>query len=459
MKKSIIAVILAIILCFTSTAAAFSKEAPAEFTPVLRFVAASDTHVRGDDDTNENRIRKMAALAYTIADNDPAYNKLDAIVIAGDLTNSGTKDEFNKFWAALSGSMREGTRFLGVVAKNHDGYNMKRSELRDYYSSLTGNDADYHVVIGGYHFIGVSASLNDADRYDSGQLTWLKNQLDAAVAEDPGKPVFVTHHEHVRGTVYGSSKYDGWGVTDFTKILNEYPQVVDFSGHSHYPLNDPRSIWQDNFTAIGTGAIYYSEFTVEKLRKYHPEDSGETATCWIVELDKQSNVRLRGYDVLEGKLLCEEYMKNPANSENRDFTPEKRKADSAAPVFTKSAELKAVFESGKCTLKFPAATCADKGPVVLYRAAAKNKRGKTVAKTWVMPSYYRAVDEKTITTELTGFADGEYTLSVTAENAYGIQSEALTTTVKVDGESYIGSVFTRIANWFRGIKEYLTHRF
>ena len=104
--------------------------------------------------------------------------------------------------------------------------------------------------------------------------------------------MFVTHHEHNIETVYGSSVYDGWGVPYFKAILNQYPQVVDFSGHSHFPLNDPRSVWQGKFTAIGTGAIYYSEFTVEGLRSYHPADSEQTATCWIVELNDKGDLHL-----------------------------------------------------------------------------------------------------------------------------------------------------------------------
>ena len=206
--KKIVSVLLAlIILCLSVGTLTFAKDTDSSFVPVMRFVAASDTHVRSDGDTNEQRICKMMELAYGIADADPVYNKVDALVIAGDLTNDGTKDEFDKFGAAVKGSLRDETQFLGVVAKNHDGYEMKRTELRDYFKNLMGIDADFHTVIGGYHFIGISASENDAEHYDSGQKKWLKQQLDIATAEDPEKPVFVIHHEHVRGTVYGSSLY------------------------------------------------------------------------------------------------------------------------------------------------------------------------------------------------------------------------------------------------------------
>ena len=460
--KKLLCILLSALMVFASATVAFGADAPEktpDFVPVLRFVASSDTHVLENSDQNEQRIRKMMDLAYSIADADPVYQAVDALLIAGDLTNDGTKTEFDKFGAAVQSSLREGTRFLGVVAKNHDGYVMKRAELRAYYTALTGNNPDFHVVINGYHFIGVSASPNDSKHYDSDQLKWMRQQLDEAVKADPNKPIFVTHHEHVRGTVYGSSLYDGWGVTNFTSLLKKYPQVVDFSGHSHFPLNDPRSIWQGKFTAIGTGAIYYSEFTVEGLRSYHPADSHDTGTCWIVELDAANSLRLRGYDVNEGKLLCEELLKNPADKANRDFTPAKRKAASKAPVFGENAALTVEPTFGGCNVTAPAALSVDGQPIVLYRAYAKNCLGATVAKTWVMPSYYRAITQDTIDLTLTNLGSGDFTVCVVAENAYGKQSAPLQARVTVEGDNAVRTFFARVTQWFSDLKTFFVQLF
>ena len=457
--KKLLCCLFCSLLLIGCAAPAFAASAGEDFTPVLRFVACSDTHISDSDDTNEHRIRKMMELAYDVAESDPAYTAVDALLIAGDLTNDGTKTEFDRFWAAVSGSLREGTQFLGVVAKNHDGYEMKRAELRGYYKSLSGNDADFHAVINGYHFIGLSASENDAAHYDAGQLSWLKAQLDAATSEDPHKPVFFMHHEHVRGTVYGSSLYDGWGITRFTSILNQYPQIVDFSGHSHYPLNDPRSIWQGNFTAVGTGAITYSEFTIDLFRTYHPADSRATASCWIVELDADSNLRLRGYDVNEGALLCEEMLQNPADPANRDYTPAKREAASKPPVFAEDAALTLETDFGACTVTVPAAQSADGLPVVLYRVVVKDSLGLPVCKDWILPSYYRAIPQETVSKTLTDLPAGAYTVSVVAENAYGMQSAPLQATAQVEGESGVRGLFVRISALFNTIKEFFVRLF
>ncbi|MBR0510338.1 MAG: metallophosphoesterase [Clostridia bacterium] len=449
-RKKLTALCLALVFCLpvwaVNTAAADADDA---FVPVLRFVAASDTHVKDDSDVTAERIGKMMALAYADAQSCDAYPGIDALLIAGDLTNDGTKTEFDKFWAAVDGALKDDTQFLGVVAKNHDGYKMNRKELRQYYTSLTGNDADFHVVIGGYHFIGVSASPNDTMHYDLKQLNWLKQQLDAAVADDPDKPVFVTHHEHVRGTVYGSSQFDGWGVPYFTSILNRYPQVVDFSGHSHFPLNDPRSVWQGKFTAIGTGAIYYAEFTIDRTRSYDPPGCTDVATCWIVELDANNRLRLRGMDVNANECLCEYVLDNPADPANREYTPAKREAAAKAPAFTEGSELEVLPTADGCIVTAPAAKSLDGMPVVLYRAFAKDSHGCTAAKTWTLPLYYTAGEVTEAELTLEGLTPGDYTVTVVAENAYGMQSEALSADLTVDGEANAASFFARIAYLFR----------
>ena len=446
MKKTLcVFTLLTLLLCalpVPGTAAAAKTDGG--FVPVIRFIASSDTHVRDDSDVTAERIGKMLSLGYAAADADPDHDTLDALLICGDLTNDGTKTEFDKFWAAVDGAKRGETRFLGVVAKNHDGYKMSRKELRAYYTSLTGNDADFHTVICGYHFIGVSASSNDGQHYDNGQLKWLRQQLDEAVADAPDKPVFVLHHEHNRGTVYGSSWYDGWGVTYFKSILKKYPQVVDFSGHSHYPLNDPRSVWQGEYTAVGTGAIYYSEFTIDEVRAYDPPDAYDTATCWIVELNAQNDMRLVGMDVEAGEVLCEYILKNPADPANRDYTPEKQKAASLPPTFAQNAALTVAPVYGGCTVTAPAAVSADGTPVVLYRAWAVDRFGLNAAKTWVLPSYYRIVEQDTFELSLDGLAAGEYTIKVTAETAYGVRSEALEAKVTVDGPNVLLNLPSRI---------------
>ena len=459
LKKSF-AIILSI-LCLLGTVlfAATAADGEAGFTPVLRFIASSDTHVTGEGDVRTQRIAKMLDKAYATAAQDPTYSALDAVLVVGDLTEDGYPEQFDAFKNAFDSGLKDGTQLLAVVAKNHDGYNQSRKDIRATCKAITGNDADFHVVVNGFHFIGVSASGNKLEHYDLGQLSWLNKQIAAAVKDDPNKPVFVMHHEPTIETTYGSRLYDGWGVPWFGAIQSKYPQVVEIAGHSHYPVNDPRSVWQGAFTSINTGAIKYAEFTVDLQRTYHPGDAYDTANCWLVEADAQGNLRLRGLDINEGKFLCDYYMKNPADKNNRDFTPAKRKAQAKAPAFAAGAALTVEPTDGGCIVKTPAAQSTDGMPVVLYRVTAKNEYGVPVKKSWTLPPYYRAIDKDEITLELKTLAEGTYTISVVAENAYEQQSAPLEMTVTVAGKKGIDHLLDVIRQWFADLKEYVTHLF
>ncbi len=451
MKKIISILLCAVLLCSAAPVAAFAA-AEEPFVPVLRFIACSDSHVKADNDRTYDRIGAMLTQAYALADGDDAYNSLDALMMAGDLTNNGTKEEFEKYWRAVSSAKRDGTELLAVVAKNHDGWTMSRQEMRGCFSDLTGDTPDFHKTVCGYHFIGLSASGTDSVHYSREQLSWLREQLDLAVADTPDRPVFFMHHEHNRNTVYGSSTFDGWGVTFFNNILKDYPQVVDFSGHSHYPLNDPRSVWQKEYTAIGTGALYYAEFTIDLDRAYDPSDCEDAGTYWIVEVNDAGDVHLRGFDVDADKLLCEYTLPNPADPANRPFDQKKMKAASTAPVFAADAALTAEETGqGEIRVTAPAAASSDGQPIVLYRVTVKNKLGLTVDEQWYLPHYYVADKlEETIPFTVEGLAKGSYTVLVTAETAYGVQSQALETEIAVqDGANAVAAFFRLIVRPFK----------
>ena len=71
------------------------------------------------------------------------------------------------------------------------------------------------------------------------------------------KPFFFVQHQHPANTVYGDF---AWGRDrgKTTEALAEFPNAIAFSGHSHYSLTDPHSIWQGAFTSIGTATLSHS---------------------------------------------------------------------------------------------------------------------------------------------------------------------------------------------------------
>lgn len=423
--NSIVAFFLSFLTFFGSLMSLSVKpEAPedtGDFTPVLRFVVSSDSHVETMGDKQTSRLQKMIKLGYDIAENDKEYNNLDAVLMAGDLTDNGTKIGFTSYAAAANAVLKDDTQFLSVVARAHDGGTMDESSLA-YFSEVTGQDTDFHKVINGFHFIGISRSETSGEHYSQYQKDWLVEQLNAAVADDPFKPIFVMHHEHVSNTVYGSSDFEGWGMSDFADILKLYPQVVDFSGHSHYPINDARSVWQGEFTALGTGGLYYVELTVDDERTVHPDGHKKVASFWVVEVDASNQIRFRAVDLEAEEYLCEYNLSSPFE---RKYTPAQQILRSKAPVFDDDAKLELKESFGKYRVNFDAAKSTDGMPIFIYRAYAVDAGGNKTPVGKSLAEYYIYDVPATVTIELENLPEGEFTLEVVAENCYGMQSAPL----------------------------------
>lgn len=401
-----------------------------EFLPAFRFVICSDSHIEGVGTPGYLRLKKTIDYSLDFASKDNSHNKIDAFFIAGDITNKGSKEEFDAFKEIYDYGKEKGFNILCTVAKGHDSITMGKESLK-YYKSLTNQETDFHRVIGGYHFIGVSTSKMKKYYNSQFQKMWLKKELDKAVKDTPDKPVFLMHHEHIKYTVYGSYDEDGWGKILFADLLKKYPNVVDFSGHSHYPVNDPRSVWQKEYTAIGTGSLKYTELTVDGVKKVHPALYEDCANFLIVEADKNDNIRIFGVDIIAGEILCEYFFKNPANKNNREYTEAKQRSRSKPPVFPKNAEINIILDKGLYTAVYPKAESTDESPVYIYRTYLEDSDGKVVAERKTIPTYYLYNVEDELTVCLGVLSEGKYKVKISAETAYGVKSEFIEKTIEI----------------------------
>ncbi len=401
-----------------------------QFLPVLRFAVCSDSHIEGKDSPGYVRLKRAIDYSLSFASADSEYNRLDAFFIAGDITNKGTKEEFDAFKEIYDYAKSKGLTPLCTVAKGHDSITMKKKSL-SYFKALTNQKPDFHKVIGGFHFIGLSTCKINNVYYTPYQRFWLIKNLKSAVRSSPDKPVFLFHHEHVKYTVYGSSAVDGWGNLFFTEMLKKFPNVVDFSGHSHYPVNDPRSIWQKEYTAMGTGSLKYTELTVDGEKRIHPETFEQCANFLIVEADKDNNLHITGIDCLAQQVLCEYYLKNPADKSNRDYTEEKQLSRSLPPFFSEDAQITLTKKGNEFFAEYPKAESSDGMPVFIYRAFVTDEKGKTVAQGKTVPSYYLFKSEDRLATGLGELPRGSFRLKILAETAYGIQSECIEKTIEI----------------------------
>jgi len=265
------------------------------FTPILRFVALSDVHYEDEPSVERERMAKALRTANRIADESPVYKGFDALCVVGDFANKGSQAQFAAFKHTLDEGLRPGTRRILSVASHEfmgGGPEPAYEKLRRFF----GQAPDVHEVIHGYHFISLSPSRGTSFNQD--KRDWAAAQLALAAADDPRRPIFFFQHPHVTGTVYGSII---WGEDELCPILMNYPQVIDFSGHSHAPVNDPRSIHQQYFTSLGCGTLSY--FENDEFDKYYgtcpPAPEGHRAAqMLIVEADAAGRVRVIPYDIL-----------------------------------------------------------------------------------------------------------------------------------------------------------------
>lgn len=399
-----------------------------DFVPVLRFVATSDSHIVTPGDIGSTRAAKMINAAYAYADADSDYTDLDAVLFSGDITDDGAFISFASFVAATDNVLRDGTERLAVVAQSHDCSTYGKKAL-DLYSYLTGQETDFHKVIKGYHFIGISTSDSDEYQYTDEQVQWLDDELAKAVADAPEQPVFVINHEHVLNTVFGSRENDGWGHDRFSAVFEKYPQVVDISGHSHYPANDPRAIWQGTYTALNDGGLAYYEFTVDNETSVHPSGSKKMTQSLVIEVDADNRVLVKVLDVNKGKFVDEYLIDNITDPVKTKYNHEFRASLSSSPVFDNDAELKVSKIAGKFTVKVPQAKVTGDNKVFLYRITVTDENGNIIHTDWALSEYYFATVPDTIKFDSFKVGNGTYDVRVVAEDVWGNVSAPITTTI------------------------------
>ena len=410
----------------TGTNSSDAIETPDDFTPVVRFVVCSDIHLNGDEDQQAAiRFANLFKDMYSYAQGCE-YKKLDAVLVAGDFTGGGAEKEYQIYNKIIEENKKDETQVLTVLGNHEfiDYRDVDASVGYDVYRQYVNEDVDTDVVINGYHFIGVS--YDDNGQTFSGKTEWLDKRLANATAEDPSKPVFVYQHPHPAFTVYGSVN---WSDVDTRLVLSKYPQVVNFSGHSHYAASDPRSVWQGEFTAVGCGSL--SAFMGNLNYIEGDQDApGNSGGAWLVECDADGNVRMRLYDI-ENRIFFENidyYFTNLSDSSKRTHSWENQEARDTAPEFPENATVTSyVNENSETIISFPEATgyyAAESYKIIV------TKNLKTVYEKTVISEYVRATDND-VTVNLGQLSSGDYKVKITAYSPYAKQGETIKQTINV----------------------------
>ncbi|MCL2300605.1 MAG: metallophosphoesterase [Firmicutes bacterium] len=379
-----------------------------DFTPILRFAALSDVHYREEPTAERERMAKALQIANR--------ERLDALCVVGDFTANGSETQFRAFRTTLEEGVRPETRVMIAMAGHEymeSGPVTACSRLR----RIFGQAPDMHEVIQGYHFISLSSTRGT--NFDSEKRGWAAAQLALAAADDPRRPIFFFQHPHVTGTVYGSI---AWGEDELYPLLMNYPQVIDFSGHSHAPINDPRSIHQDYFTSLGCGTLAY--FENDEFDKYYgtcpPAPEGRRAAQMLfVEADVVGRVRITPYDILTDQAFPYVWDVPAAwDPASYQYTNAKRRAAALPPYFPEGA----TWHVENNTLTFDQAN-ARQDYVNDYRVRLRH--GGVLVRQIALWSYYYVIPmPETLSLPLEGLSPGEeYDVEITARGFWENESE------------------------------------
>ena len=242
------------------------------------FTVVSDTHVEGN---NYQTFKELSEILKAVKHSKDT----STLVFTGDNTMNGQDIESIFFFGALKAA--KPAENLIVAPGNHDYANGTGEYEKMYkrfrtYSDLAGCKAEannFYKVIDGYYFIVLtteSDSVNGIDISDA-QLNWLKGLLDEASKED--KPIFVFSHHPVNYVEVGASDR-------LSSVLDDYEDVLFFSGHTHFELSD-----YSVSTVNGVKQINLPKATENGIEGYEP---GIGAVVEVYE--DEVLVRFRDFD-------------------------------------------------------------------------------------------------------------------------------------------------------------------
>ncbi len=383
------------------------------------FAVISDPHV---GNTNRWSVKVNRAIDQLLSQK----TKLDAVFVTGDITDGGEPAE-------LADAKNIFSRLAAVVPVyyvmgNHDWYykdtpNDSDNSGVDFLKTFN-QPANQYLEIKGYPFITISMeSSNQANGYATNSQNFLTAKLIQASTDYPGKPIFLFVHVPAAGTVYGSYNIggeDNWGTSGLKAICEKYPQLVVFSGHSHYPIGDERSIHQDKFTSINVGSLTYAEMETGLSTTYHPPGNNQITEGCFVSITDGNSINIKRWDFTRKEEIKSPWLiKAPFTKKNFTYAA---RTGGAAPYFLKSDKpIVTSITDNRCRVTFPQGQDDHVVHHYLIEVMDENNIALSTARYPIFSGFYlNSETPKTLSWDVLGLAPStKYTISVAAVDSYG----------------------------------------
>lgn len=186
---------------------------------------------------------------------------VDAVMLCGDIANSGKTSELCRAGAAWDAAFPGGKAPDGrpvekiFVMGNHDFFGngpdiIRRDPDKAWRAAFHEEWAPvYAKTVKGYAFIGAHWG------HERNVAAFVKENAESLGLRN-GRPFFYVQHPYPKNTLYHPRRWgDDRGAVD--AAFGSYSNAVVFSGHTHEPLTNERAIWQGAFTAIGAASLFY----------------------------------------------------------------------------------------------------------------------------------------------------------------------------------------------------------
>lgn len=448
-------------------------EAPRELSPVfdeskiaLSLAAISDVHIEGSSDAYANKFTSaLNQLKVKAAESDA--NGIDGVMVVGDLIQRAEITMAQNFKALYEDVFKPTEVPMIYTIGNHDmnpKYDWTPSTVAqsvamantfgdeyfktDIDNTMRNNYEARHCVIGGYHILAVTPNGDQPITYSPNVITWLDQQLDAITKTDPNRYVIVLTHPMIYNTIYGSLLgEDGgvwtstlpnyWATRVLTGVLEKYPQVVSFHGHLHFPINDPRSLWQGKWTALGCGSTRYMAIEPAGWEGISStptvmNDANNFSQGYLVQFDVNGNMRIVKMDFFNNGTIGEPYvMQYPdaAGANLAKYNNVTRKAANQAPTMS-TIEAKDVKDNEAASVTFAAGKDDE---FVHHYVITLSKGGNVVATKKTLADFYLHPNTSEMKSSWTvDFGtlseSGQYTVTVVAVDSWDAESAPVSAT-------------------------------